>query len=64
MTWLVWRQYRAQAAIASVLLAAAAAVILVDGFQIASHWHSILVRCSREQHVPATTVAAGQRRGR
>jgi hypothetical protein len=46
MTWLVWRQYRAQGAIASVLLAAAAAVILVDGFQIASHWHSILVTCS------------------
>ena len=46
MTWLVWRQYRAQGAIASVLLAAAAAVILVDGFQIASHWHSILATCS------------------
>jgi len=46
MTWLVWRQYRAQAAIASVLLAAAAAVILADGFQIASHWHSVLVACS------------------
>jgi ABC-2 family transporter protein len=40
MTWLVWRQYRAQGAIA------AAAVILVDGFQIASHWHSMLVTCS------------------
>jgi hypothetical protein len=46
MTWLVWRQYRAQGAIASVLLAAAAAVILADGFQIASHWHSMLVTCS------------------
>jgi hypothetical protein len=46
MTWLVWRQYRAQGAIAFVLLAAAAAVILVDGFQIASHWHSMLVTCS------------------
>jgi hypothetical protein len=46
MTWLVWRQYRAQGAIASVLLAAAAAVILADGFQIASHWHSIIVTCS------------------
>ena len=32
MTWLVWRQYRAQGAIASVLLAVAAAVILVSGF--------------------------------
>lgn len=46
MTWLVWRQYRIQAAIASVLLAAAAAVILVDGFQMAAHWHSMLVTCA------------------
>jgi hypothetical protein len=46
MTWLVWRQHRAQGVIASVLLAAAAAVILVDGFQIASHWHTILVTCA------------------
>jgi len=46
MTLLVWRQYRAQAVIAAVLLAAAAVVILADGFQIASHWHSILVTCS------------------
>jgi ABC-2 family transporter protein len=46
MTWLVWRQYRAQGAIAVALLAAFAAVILADGFQIASHWHSILVTCS------------------
>jgi len=44
MTWLVWRQYRAQGAIAAALLAAAAALILADGFQIASHWHSVLVR--------------------
>src|SRR6202050_537441 len=46
MTWLVWRQYRAQGAIASVLLAVAAAVILADGFHIASEWHSIVVRCA------------------
>jgi hypothetical protein len=46
MTWLVWRQYRAQGAIASVLLAAAAAVMLVDGFQMASRWHSMLVTCA------------------
>jgi ABC-type transport system involved in multi-copper enzyme maturation permease subunit len=45
VTWLVWRQYRAQGAIAFVLLAAIAAVILVDGLQNASHWHSILVSC-------------------
>jgi hypothetical protein len=57
MTFLVWRQYRAQGAIAFLLLAAAAAVILVDGFQIASHWHSILVTCRGnsaclQQHIP------------
>lgn len=46
MTWLVWRQYRAQGAIAFALLAASAAVILVGGFQIASHWHSMLGACS------------------
>ncbi len=46
MTWLVWRQHRAQGAIAFALLAAFGAVILVDGFQIASHWHSMLARCS------------------
>jgi hypothetical protein len=46
MTWLVWRQYRAQGVIAFALLAAFAAVMLADGFQIASHWHSILVTCS------------------
>ena len=46
MTWLVWRQYRAQGAIAVALLAAFAAVIVADGFQIASHWHSALVMCA------------------
>jgi len=46
MTWLVWRQYRAPGAVAVALLAVAAAAILADGFQIASHWHSILVACA------------------
>ena len=46
MTWLVWRQYRAQAAIASALLAALAALVLADGFHIASRWHSVLVGCA------------------
>lgn len=46
MTWLVWRQYRAQGAIAAVLLAAFAAVIVADGFRIASDWHSMLVTCA------------------
>lgn len=46
MTWLVWRQYRAQGVIAFTLLAAITAVLLADGFQLASHWHSMLATCS------------------
>ena len=52
MTWLVWRQYRVQGAIAFALLAAFAAVILVNGFAIASHWHSILVTCKGNSACP------------
>jgi hypothetical protein len=46
MTWLVWRQCRAQGAIAAALLAAIAAALLVEGFQIAAHWHAMLGACS------------------
>ena len=46
MTWLVWRQYRAQAAIASLLLAALAAVLVVTGLQMASQWHSMVAACT------------------
>jgi ABC-type transport system involved in multi-copper enzyme maturation permease subunit len=46
MTWLTWRQYRAQAAIAAALLAAFAAVLVVTGLQMASQWHSALVTCT------------------
>lgn len=45
MSYLVWRQYRTQAAIVVVLLAVFAAVIVVDGFQIASRWHADLMLC-------------------
>ncbi|HEX6451061.1 MAG TPA: hypothetical protein VF060_16545 [Trebonia sp.] len=46
MTWLVWRQHRAQGAIAAALLAAFAALMLVTGLQIASQWHSALRTCT------------------
>jgi hypothetical protein len=46
MTWLVWRVYRAQAAIAFALLAAFTALLLVTGVQAASQWHSALVACT------------------
>ena len=49
MTWLVWRQYRVQAAIAGALLAAFAAVLLVTGVQMASQWHSALSACTADR---------------
>jgi hypothetical protein len=42
MTWLTWRQYRLQAAIAALVLAVFAAVMLVTGFQMAAQWHTML----------------------
>ncbi|WP_300608460.1 hypothetical protein [Trebonia sp.] len=46
MTWLVWRQYRLQAAIAALVLAAFAAIMLITGFQMAAQWHTMLASCT------------------
>ena len=46
MTWLTWRQYRAQAAVAALVLAAFATVVLVTGFQLAAQWHTLLAGCT------------------
>ena len=48
MTWLIWRQYRAQAALALALLAAFAAVLVVTGLRIASQWHSVAAACTSQ----------------
>jgi hypothetical protein len=45
MTFLVWRQYRLQWAIALALLAAFATVMVATGLQMASAWHSVLAIC-------------------
>jgi hypothetical protein len=45
MTFLVWRQYRLQWAIALGLLAAFAALELVNGLQVAHAWHTLLTTC-------------------
>jgi ABC-type transport system involved in multi-copper enzyme maturation permease subunit len=42
MTWLVWRQYRWQAAIAALVVAVFAAVLIVTGLQMAAQWHTML----------------------
>jgi ABC-type transport system involved in multi-copper enzyme maturation permease subunit len=46
MSWVVWRQYRAAAAITAALVAAFAALIVVTGVRVASQWHSALAACT------------------
>jgi ABC-type transport system involved in multi-copper enzyme maturation permease subunit len=46
MTWVTWRQYRLQWAIALGLLAAFGAMMVVTGLQMASQWHSALAACT------------------
>jgi hypothetical protein len=46
MTWLVWRQHRAQFYMGAALLAALAVLLLITGLQMASQYHSALVACT------------------
>jgi hypothetical protein len=46
MSFLVWRQYRLQAAFAAVVLAVFAAVLIVTGLKMASQWHTMLSACT------------------
>lgn len=46
MSWLTWRQYRLQAAISGVLLAALAGLLVATWIPMASQWHSALASCS------------------
>jgi hypothetical protein len=42
MTWITWRQYRNQGALAAVLFAALAVLLLPTGLHAASVWHSCM----------------------
>ena len=46
MTWVTWRQYRYQGALAAALFAALAVVLLITGLHEAQLWHSALTRCT------------------
>jgi hypothetical protein len=46
MTWLVWRQHRAQFMVGAALLAAFAAVIVITGVQVANQYHAAQVACA------------------
>jgi len=45
MTWLVWRQHRAQFCLVAALLAALAVLIAVTGAQVADQYHAALAAC-------------------
>jgi hypothetical protein len=46
MTWLTWRQHRAQFAVGAALLAALAVLLLITGLQAAAQYHSAIVACT------------------
>jgi hypothetical protein len=46
MTWLTWRQYRAQLYIGAAALTALAVLLLITGLQIASQYRSALTACA------------------
>jgi ABC-type transport system involved in multi-copper enzyme maturation permease subunit len=48
MTWLTWRQYRLQSALAVALLAVLAVVLLIGGLHAAWVWHSALAACTKD----------------
>ena len=47
MTWVTWRQYRYQGALAAALLAVLAVVLLITGLHAAQVWHSALTGCMK-----------------
>ena len=46
MTWLVWRQHRAQFCLGAALLAALAVLLLITGLQMAAQYHSAIAACT------------------
>ena len=46
MTWLVWRQHRAQYLVGAALLAAFAVMIVVTGEQVSNQFHAAQVGCA------------------
>jgi len=47
MTWVTWRQYRYQGALAAALFAALAVVLLISGLHAAQVWQSALAGCMK-----------------
>ena len=46
MTWLTWRQYRAQFAVGTAIMAALCLLLLLTGLQLVSQYHTIITECA------------------
>ena len=46
MTWLTWRQYRAQFAVGTAIMAALCLLLVLTGLQLVSHYHTIITACA------------------
>jgi ABC-type transport system involved in multi-copper enzyme maturation permease subunit len=59
MTWVTWRQYRYQSALAVALLAALAVVLLISGLHAAWVWHSALAACAKDNSCGNLNLSLG-----
>jgi hypothetical protein len=59
MTWVTWRQYRYQGALAAALLAALAVVLLISGLHAAQVWHSALAGCMKDNSCGNLSLSNG-----
>jgi len=46
MTWLTWRQYRAQFAVGTAALAALCLLLVLTGLQLISQYHTVISQCA------------------
>ena len=46
MTWLTWRQYRAQFAVGTAIMAALCLLLLLTGLQLVSQYHAVIAECA------------------
>lgn len=56
MTWLTWRQYRAQFAVGTAILAALCLLLVLTGLQLVSQYHTIITECAAGAHNGPTSV--------
>jgi len=56
MTWLTWRQYRAQFAVGTAIMAALCLLLVLTGLQFVSQYHAIITECASGAHNGPTAV--------